>query len=187
MKRCLIEQKNQERRLTRFCATAGEPAAGHRSPVTQINPLYTITACYVHVDYTYVHLVVRLGYPLRTSAPKPTFSHSEVITLSLIIETFLQTHQEILYSFFPQYLRDLFPQFLHLYLFNAPLLELISFIESLHLDLLYQKLDLTDPLPLLYNTPLTLTTYTLLSLSHSVVGNEYFRVYQQNKFLKILS
>ena len=53
--------------------------------ITERPWLDTITAWYVHVDDAYVRLVVRRGYPLRTSGPEPMFSDSEVITVSLII------------------------------------------------------------------------------------------------------
>jgi hypothetical protein len=58
--------------------------------ITERPWLDTITAWYVHVDDAYARLVVRRGYPLRTRGPEPVFSDSEVITVSLIIETFFQ-------------------------------------------------------------------------------------------------
>ena len=116
--------------------------------ITERPWLDTITAWYVHVDDAYVRLMVRRGYPLRTSGPEPTFSDSEVITVSLIIETFFQGHEEVGYTFVAQYLRDLFPQLLDLDRFNPRRRDLIAVIEALRRDLRDQKLDRTDPLRL---------------------------------------
>ena len=128
--------------------------------ITERPWLDTITAWYVHVDDAYVRLVVRRGYPLRTSGPEPTFSDSEVITVSLIIETFFQGHEEVGYAFVAQYLRDLFPQLLDLDRFNARRRELIAVIEAIRRDLRDQKLDRTDPLRLVDSAPVALMTYT---------------------------
>ena len=128
--------------------------------ITERPWLDTITAWYVHVDDAYVRLVVRRGYPLRTSGPEPTFSDSEVITVSLIIETFFQWHEEVGYAFVSQYLRDLFPQLIDLDRFNVRRRELIAVIEALRRDLRDQKLDRTDPLRLVDSAPVALMTYT---------------------------
>ena len=75
--------------------------------ITERPWLDTITAWYVHVDDAYVRLVVRRGYHYARVG-RTTFSDSEVITVSLIIETFFQGHEEVGYAFVSQYLRDLF-------------------------------------------------------------------------------
>ena len=149
--------------------------------ITERPWLDTITAWYVHVDDAYVRLVVRRGYPLRTSGPEPTFSDSEVITVSLIIETFFQGHEEVGYAFVSQYLRDLFPQLIDLDRFNARRRELIAVIEALRRDLRDQKLDRTDSLRLVDSAPVALMTYTRGARCHSVVGNEYFGVVTSKK------
>ena len=148
--------------------------------ITERPSLDTITAWYVHVDDAYVRLVVRRGYPLRTSGPEHTFSDSEVITVSLIIETFFQGHEEVGYAFVAQYLRDLFPQLIDLDRFNVRRRELIAVIEAIRRDLRDQKLDRTDPLRLVDSAPVALMTYTRGPL-HSVVGNEYFGVVTSKK------
>ena len=141
----------------------------------------TITDWYVHVDDAYVRLLARRGYTLRTSGPEHTFSDSEVITVSLIIETFFQGHEEVGYAFVAQYLRDLFPQLLDLDRFNARRRELIAVIEAIRRDLRDQKLARADPLRLVDSAPIALMTCTRGARCHSVVGNEYFGVVTSKK------
>jgi hypothetical protein len=62
----------------------------------------TVTLWYVLVDEAYQRLLTKRGIPLRTSGPKPDFSDSEVITVSLIIETFFQGHEEVGHAFVAQ-------------------------------------------------------------------------------------
>jgi hypothetical protein len=66
----------------------------------------TITMGYMQVDE---RLIAKRGRPLRVSDPEPTFSDSEVITISWIIETYFQGHEEVGYAFVRQCLRHLFP------------------------------------------------------------------------------
>lgn len=135
----------------------------------------------MHVDDAYVRLVVRRGYPLRTRGPEPTFSDSEVITVSLIIETFFHGHEEVGYAFVSQYLRDLFPQLLDLDHFSVRRRELIAVVEAVRRDLRDQKLDRTDAPRLIDSAPVALMTYTRGARCHSVVGNEYFGVVTSKK------
>lgn len=89
-----------------------------------------ITAWYVLVDDVYQRVVAKRGKPLRRSGPEPILSDSEVITVSLIIETFFQGHDEIGYAFVSQYLRDPFPNLVDLDRFNVRRRELIAVIEA---------------------------------------------------------
>ncbi len=120
----------------------------------------TITAWYVRVDDAYQRLIAKRGQPLRRHGPEPTFSDSEVITVSLVIETFFQGHEEVGYAFVSQYLRDMFPQLIDLDRFNARRRELIAVIEAIRRDLRDQKLDRRDPVRLVDSAPLALMTYT---------------------------
>lgn len=141
----------------------------------------TITAWYVHIDDAYVRLVARRGSPLRARGPDPTFSDSEVITVSLIIETYFHGHEEVGYAFVKQYLRALFPQLIDLDRFNVRRRELIAVIEAIRRDLRDQKLDRSESLRLVDSAPVALMTYTRGSRCHSVVGNEYFGVVTSKK------
>jgi len=141
----------------------------------------TITTWYVLVDDSYRGVIVRLGRPLRASGPEPLFSDSEVITVSLIIETFFRGHEEVGYAFVSQFLRDMFPRLLDLDRFNVRRRELIGVIEAIRRDLRKQKIDLTDPVRLVDSAPVTLMTYSRGARSNSVVGNEFFGVVSSKK------
>ena len=67
-------------------------------------------------------------------AGQPSFSDSEVITLSLISETFFQGHEDVAYAFVAQYHRDLFPKLIDLDRFNVRRRELIAVIEAIRQD-----------------------------------------------------
>lgn len=141
----------------------------------------TITTWYNLVDDAYNRLIVRRGKPLRRSGPEPKFSDSEVITVSLIIETFFQGHEEVGYAFVSQYLRDMFPNLIDLDRFNVRRRELIAVIEVIRKDLRDQKLDGTDTVRLVDSAPVTLMTYTRGSRCRSVVGDQYFGVVTSKK------
>lgn len=54
-----------------------------------------ITTWYARVDEIYQLIVEHLSNPLRSRGPAPQISDSEVITVSLIIETFFQGHEAL--------------------------------------------------------------------------------------------
>jgi hypothetical protein len=141
----------------------------------------TITTWYILVDDAYKRLITRRGSPLRSSGPKPRFSDSEVITVSLIIETFFQGHEEIGYAFVSQYLRGMFPDLVDLDRFNVRRRELIAVIEVIRKDLRDQKLNAEDSVRLVDSAPVTLMTYTRGSRCRSVVGDQYFGVVTSKK------
>lgn len=141
----------------------------------------TVTIWYVLVDEAYHRLIAKRGGPLRTSGPEPDFSDSEVITVSLIIETFFQGNEEVGYAFVRQYLRPLFPKLLDLDRFNQRRRELIAVLEAIRCDLRDQKLDRTDPVRLVDSAPISLMTYSRGARSVSVVGHEYFGVVTSKK------
>lgn len=141
-----------------------------------------ITAWYVRVDDTYQTLVTRRGAPFRLSGPEPELSDSEVITISLIIETFFQGHEEVGYTFVTQYLRDLFPRLLNLDRFNQRRRTLVGVIEAIRRELSNQLIDPTDPVRLVDSAPITLMTYTRGARCQSVNGNDdYFGVVTSKK------
>lgn len=141
----------------------------------------TITQWYVLVDDAYQRLIARRGRPLRRRGPAPRFSDSEVITVSLIIETFFQGHEEVGYAFVSQYLRDFFPDLIDLDRFNARRRELIAVIETIRRDLRDQILDDTDAVRLVDSAPVTLMTYTRGARCRSVAGSQYFGVVTSKK------
>ncbi len=141
----------------------------------------TVIIWYVLVDDAYQRLIAKRGGPLRTCGPEPVFTDSEVITVSLIIETFFQGHEEVGYAFVAQYMPDLFPNLLDLDRFNERRRELIAVMEAIRRDLRDQKLDRTDPLRLVDSAPVTLMTYSRGARSVSVVGHDYFGVVTSKK------
>lgn len=140
-----------------------------------------VTTWYVLVDDAYQRLIAKRGRPLRESGPEPDFSDSEVITVSLIIETFFQGNEEVGYAFVSQYMREMFPQLLDLDHFNNRRRALIAVIEAVRRDLRDQKLDRSDPVRLVDSVPITLMTYTRGARCESVVGHEYFGVITSKK------
>jgi hypothetical protein len=140
-----------------------------------------ITTWYVLVDDAYQRLIAQRGATLRLRGPAPIFSDSEVITVSLIIETFFQGHEDIGYAFVTQYLGDLFPHLLDLDRFNARRRALIAVIEAIRRQFRDQKLDRNDPLRVADSAPVTLMTYPRGSRCQSVAGKEFFGVVSSKK------
>lgn len=141
-----------------------------------------ITEWYVRVADAYQTLVTQPGASFRLSGPPPELSDSEVITLSLIIETFFQGHQEVGYAFACQYLRDLFPRLLDLDRFNQRRRALIGVREAIRRELCQHLIDRNDPVRLLDSAPITLMTYTRGARCQRVDGNDdYFGVVTSKK------
>lgn len=149
--------------------------------ITEQNWTDTITTWYVLVDDAYQRVIARLEDPLRASGPAPEMSDSEVITVSLIIETYFQGHEEVGYAFVRQYLRDLFPRLLDGDRFNERRRRLVGLIELIRCDLRDQKLNTQERVRLVDSAPITLMTYTRGSRSQSVVGGDYFGVVTSKK------
>ena len=141
-----------------------------------------ITEWYVRIDDSYQALVTQRGAPFRVSGPEPELADSEVITISLIIETFFQGHEEVGYTFVCQYLTDLFPRLLDLDRFNQRRRALIAVIEAIRRELRHQLIDHNDPVRLVDSAPITLMTYTRGARCQSVDGNDdYFGVVTSKK------
>lgn len=149
--------------------------------ITQWSWIDIITTWYALVDDAYQAMVARRGHPLRTSGPEPTFSDSEVITVSLIIATFFQGHEEVGYAFVSQFLRDLFPDLIDLDRFNVRRRDLIAMIEAIRRDLRDRRLDRADRVRLVDSAPVTLMTYPRGARCQSVVGSQYFGVVTSKK------
>jgi hypothetical protein len=141
----------------------------------------TITTWYVLVDDAYQRLIAKRGRPLRVRGPEPSFSDSEVITVSLILETFFQGHEEVGYAFVCQYLGHLFPHLIDLDRFNVRRRDLIAVIEAIRRDVRDQQLDRADPVRLVDSAPVTLMTYTRGARCKSFVGSQFFGVVTSKK------
>lgn len=140
-----------------------------------------VTTWFVLVDDAYQRLIAKRGKRLRSSGTEPSFTDSEVITVSLILETFFQGHEEVGYAFVTQYMHPLFPQLVNLDRFNVRRRELIAVIEAIRCDLRDQKLDSQDRIRLTDSAPITLMTYSRGARCVSVVGHDYFGVVTSKK------
>lgn len=140
-----------------------------------------VTAWFVLVDDAYQRFIAKRGKRLRSSGTEPRFTDSEVITVSLIVETFFQGHEEVGYAFVTQYMHDLFPRLVDLDRFNVRRRELIAVIEAIRRDFRDQKLDPQDRVRLTDRAPVTLMTYSRGARCVSVVGHEYFGVVTSKK------
>ncbi len=149
--------------------------------ITQRAWLDTMTTWFVLVDDAYQRLIKRLGHPLRASGPDPSFTDSEVITVSLILETYFQGPEEVGYAFVQQYLADCFPRLIDLDRFNERRRGLIGVIEAIRKDLRDQKIDRSDPIRLVDSAPITLMTYTRGARCRRLVGRMYFGVVTSKK------
>lgn len=155
--------------------------SGQTNYITEVSWTDTITTWYVHINDAYNRLISKRGKRLRTRGPEPKFSDSEVITVSLIIETFFQGHEEVGYSFVNQFLLEMFPDLIDLDRFNLRRRELIAVIEALRRDFRDQKIDPDNPIRLVDSAPVTLMTYTRGKRCRSVVGSQFFGVVSSKK------
>ena len=149
--------------------------------ITETSWTDTITAWYVHINDAYNRLIIRRGVPLRSRGPEPKFSDSEIVTVSLIIETFFQGNEEVGYSFVSQFLLEMFPDLIDLDRFNVWRRGLVGVIESIRRDFRDQKIDPENPVRLVDSAPITLITYTRGKRCRSVVGSQFFGVVSSKK------
>lgn len=149
--------------------------------ITQWPWVDIVTTWFVLVDDAYRRVVAKRGHRWRARGPEPTFGDSEVITVSLIVETFFQGHEEVGYAFVAQFLRDMFPHLVDMDRFNLRRRHLIAVIEAIRQDLRDQKLDRTDPVRLVDSAPVTLMTYSRGARCKSVVGSQFFGVVTSKK------
>jgi len=136
---------------------------------------------FVHIDDGYKKLIAQRGSPLRKRGPEPRMSDSEVMTISLVIETFFNGCEEIGYAFVCQFLSHLFPDLLNLDRFNHRRRQLISVIEAIRRQFRQQLLDPEETVRLVDSAPVTLMTYTRGARCESVYGPEYFGVVTSKK------
>jgi len=157
------------------------PMNGLTNYITEWHWNDIITTWYVWVDDMYQQVVESLSDPLRSRGPDPQMSDSEVITVSLIIETFFQGHEEVGYAFVTQYLTDMFPELVDLDRFNVRRRHLIAIMEQIRRLLRDHKLDSSNPFRIVDSAPISLMTYTRGKRSQSAIGSEYFGVITSKK------
>lgn len=149
--------------------------------ITEWNWNDIVTTWYVRIDDAYQAVIKQSKHKIRSRGPAPLMSDSEIIAVSLIIETFFQGHEEVGYAFTSQYLCDMFPYMLDLDRFNVRRRALVAVMEAIRRNLRDQKLDRGDPIRLVDSAPITLMTYTRGKRSQSAIGSEYFGVISSKK------
>ena len=131
------------------------------------------------VWYVWVDEVFQQVYPgqrLRRRGAAPVFSDSEVITLSLIAETFFHGQEELMIAFVRQYHRDLFPHVLSRSRFNRRRRMLIAVIEDLRRALSDLLIAPDDPWRLIDSAPIPVCTYKRSRQCATLAGPEYYSV-----------
>jgi hypothetical protein len=149
--------------------------------ITEQNWEDIITTWYVLIVDSYRGVIEKRGSPLRSRGPAPQLTDEEVITISVIIETFFQGHEEIGYAFVCQYLSNMFPNLVDIDRFNERRRQLVAVIEAIRRELRDQKIGQSERIRLVDSAPITLMTYTRGKRCQSVVGSQYFGVVTSKK------
>lgn len=110
---------------------------------------------------------------VRFSGPAPRLSDSEVITLSLICDTYFHGHEELGLAFVRQHYLALFPQLLSNSRFNRRRRALSALIEGIRRALSERWMDPEDDLRLIDSAPIPACTYGRSSACATVQGHEY--------------
>jgi len=139
------------------------------------------TIWYVLIDDAYQHLVACRGSRFRRRGPEPNFSDSEVITVAMIIETFLGGNEELGLAFLDQYHRDLFPHLLDNGQFNRRRRHLTGVMECIRRQYTQLLIDPDDRVRLIDSAPIPACTYTRNSHCATVLGPEYMSVMVSKK------
>ncbi len=113
---------------------------------------------------------------LRRRGEAPRFSDSEVITLSLIADTFFHGQEELMIAFVHQYHRDLFPQVLSRSRFNRRRRMLIAVIEAIRRALSDLLIAPDDAWRLIDSAPIPVCTYKRSRHCATLAGPEYYGV-----------
>jgi hypothetical protein len=119
----------------------------------------------------------------RRSGPAPRFTDSEVITVSLFIDTFFHGHEDLGLSFLRQYHLDLFPHLLPNGHFNARRRMLGAISEQIRQEITRQwgLIDAEQDLRLVDSAPIPVCTYGRAGRNRTLVGPEYFGVMTNRK------
>jgi hypothetical protein len=118
---------------------------------------------------------------LRQRGPTPTVSDAEVITLSVIADTYFHGNEELMLSFIGQYHRDLFPHLLEHSRFTRRRHALSDIIEALRRQLCADLIPPDDDLRLIDSAPVPLCTYQRSRRCATVQGRAYCSVMPSRK------
>jgi DDE family transposase len=156
--------------------------AGRTDFITDANWADILLVWLVTVDDAYQRQEKQHGR-WRQRGPVPRFTDSEVITVSLFIDTIFHGHEALGLSFLRQYHRDLFPHLLPNGQFNARRRALGAITEQIRQDITrtFSLIDPQDPFRLIDSAPLPVCTYGRAGHNHTLAGSEYFGVMPNRK------
>jgi len=147
--------------------------------ITECDWVDVFTVWFVLVDDTFNLLYGHLR--LRPSGPEPTFVDSEVITISLISDTYFHGNEELALAFVRQHYLALFPNLLSNSRFNRRRRALSACIEGVRRALSDALIDPQDPLRLTDSAPIPVCTYQRGYQCQTVSGAEYCSVMPSRK------
>ena len=132
---------------------------------------------FVLVDDAYQVLETHHGR-WRRRGPQPTFGDSEVITVSLAIDTFFHGHEDLGLAFLRQYHLDMFPNLLPPGQFNQRRRQLRLIMEQIrrYINAAWGLVDPQEPFRLMDSAPIPACTYARASRNQTIAGPEYFIV-----------
>ena len=113
---------------------------------------------------------------LRQRGPDPDFSDSEVITVSLLIETFFNGKEELGLAFVCQYHLDLFPHLLDNSQFNRRRRQLTGVMEWMRQRVTNLLIPSEDRVRVMDSAPIPVCTYTRSGECATISGPEYASV-----------
>lgn len=141
----------------------------------------TFTIWYNMMDDAYKHIITCLGHRLRKRGPEPRFSDSEVITISLIIETYFGGNEELGLAFIRQYHLDLFPKLLDNSQFNRRRRALAWVMELIRRQVSQALTDPEDRERIIDSAPIPACTYARSKQCTTISGPEYASVMVSKK------
>jgi hypothetical protein len=118
---------------------------------------------------------------LRRTGPPPRFSDSEVITVSLIADSYFAGHEEMTLAFLRQHYADYFPHLLSNSRFNRRRRALHRVIEAVRCHLSQGLLDPEDDLRLIDSLPVSVCAYARGHRSATLQGAAYYGALPQRQ------
>jgi hypothetical protein len=145
--------------------------------ITDVDPEVWLTYWYVLVDDAYQALEQDYG-GWRRRGPAPQFSDSEVITVSLYIDTIYAGHEALGLASLRQTLPGLFPKLLPNGQFNARRRQLGPIMEQIrqYLTRVWGLIPPDDRMRNLDSAPIPVCTFNRSHENRSWVGPEYYGV-----------
>jgi hypothetical protein len=147
--------------------------------ITECNWEDVFTVWFVLVDDTFNLLYGHRR--LRSSGPEPTFADSEVITLSLISDTYFHGNEELALAFIRQHYLALFPNLLSNSRFNRRRRALSACLEGVRRALSATLIEPQDSLRLTDSAPIPVCTYQRGYQCQTVSGVKFCSVMPSRK------